>query len=405
MNRILPAIAIVLAIGAQSQALRAQTKDVHAASPVPNSSATPSDGSETTNRSASDKTDDAKPSASDSQKPAASSDSAKPSASPTSTSTTTAAAATLAPSTEGENNHATTTTDAPAAKPVTTVPSAPPASEPASAQKPAANTAPPAANTASVTNTASAAPLVLTNIYRVGVGDVLDIRLLNANTSESTLFTVLEGGLLEYPLAGDPLQVAGLTADEIVSRITSKVKIYEKPQVVVSIREYGSHNVIVTGLVNDPGTKRLRREAVPLYVLLAEAQPRPEAARATIMRAGSPGITVDLSDSTATATLVYPGDVINLVVAPPKPPQFYFIGGQINSPGQKDFHPGLTLTQAILASGGGSRFAGSRVKVSRQGPDGRLVITEYNLKKIESGKDPDPVLQPGDRVEIGRGGW
>ncbi|MBA3768330.1 MAG: hypothetical protein H0W99_15395, partial [Acidobacteria bacterium] len=173
----------------------------------------------------------------------------------------------------------------------------------------------------------------------------------------------------------------------------------------VSVREYGSHNVIVTGLVNDPGTKFLRREAVPLYVLLAEAQPRTEAGRATIMRAGSPGITVDLADSTATAALVYPGDVITLAVAPPKPPQYYFIGGQINSPGQKDFHSGLTLTQAILASGGGSRFAGNKVKVSRQGPDGRLVTTEYNLKMIESGKDPDPLLQAGDRVEIRPARW
>jgi protein involved in polysaccharide export with SLBB domain len=400
MNRILPAIAIVLAIGAQSQAVRAQTNDVQAASPVANGSAgsTAGDSSETTNRSASDKPDDsAKPA--DSAKPSASpSPSASPAGSPSTTTTT--AAATRSPSTDGENNHA-ATTDATPAKTVTTVPVATPAAvESSSAQKPATTAAaPPAANTA------AAAPLVLTNIYRVGTGDVLDIRLLNASTNESTLFTVLEGGLLEYPLAGDPLQVAGLTADEIGARITSRVKIYDKPQVVVSIREYGSHNVIVTGLVNDPGTKRLRREAVPLYVLLAEAQPRPEAARATIMRTGSPGITVDLADSTATATLVYPGDVINLAVAPPKPPQFYFIGGQINSPGQKDFHPGLTLTQAILASGGGSRFAGSRVKVSRQGADGRLVITEYNLKKIESGKDPDPVLQPGDRVEIGRGGW
>ena len=370
MKRILPALAIVLAIGAQSWAVQAQTNDVHAASPAANSSpsATPNNGAETTTKGAPEKTDD-------SQKP--------------STATSTAAAA-VTPATESENNHA-ATTDAPA-KPVPTALGEPPAMDSSSAQKPA-------------TNTASAAPLVLTNIYRVGVGDVLDIRLLNANTNESTLFTVLEGGLLEYPLAGDPLQVAGLTIEEIGGRITSKVKVYDKPKVVVSVREYGSHNVIVTGLVNDPGTKRLRREAVPLYVLLAEAQPRAEAARATIMRTGSPGITVDLADSTATATLVYPGDVITLAVAPPKAPQFYFIGGQISSPGQKDFHPGLTLTQAILASGGGSRFAGSRVKVSRQGPDGRLVTTEYNLKKIEAGKDPDPLLQSGDRVEIGRGGW
>ncbi|HYE66642.1 MAG TPA: hypothetical protein VD966_13725, partial [Pyrinomonadaceae bacterium] len=48
----------------------------------------------------------------------------------------------------------------------------------------------------------------LTKIYRVGVGDVLDIHLLNANSRESTLFTVMPGGLLEYPLAGEPLQVA-----------------------------------------------------------------------------------------------------------------------------------------------------------------------------------------------------
>jgi polysaccharide export outer membrane protein len=370
MKRILPALAIVLAIGAPLSIVRAQTNDVHAASPVTsnNGGETPNNDADTTNRSASEKTTDAqKPSGSD-----------------------TAAASTVMPSTEGDNNHA-APINAPA-KPVTTVPVAPPAADLSKPQKPA-------------TNTASVAPVVLTNVYRVGVGDVLDIRLLNANTSESTLFTVLEGGLLEYPLAGDPLQIAGLTADEIGARITSKVKIYEKPQVVVSVREYGSHNVIVTGLVNDPGTKRLRREAVPLYVLLAEAQPRPEAGRATIMRTGSPGITIDLSDSTATAALVYPGDVITLTVAPPKPPQFYFIGGQINSPGQKDFHAGLTLTQAILASGGGSRFAGNKVKVSRQGPDGRLVTTEYNLKTIESGKDPDPLLQPGDRIEISRGRW
>src|SRR4029079_13445251 len=37
-------------------------------------------------------------------------------------------------------------------------------------------------------------------IYRVGVGDVLDIQV-NDNGQGSTLFTVLNGGMLEYPLA------------------------------------------------------------------------------------------------------------------------------------------------------------------------------------------------------------
>jgi hypothetical protein len=33
------------------------------------------------------------------------------------------------------------------------------------------------------------------------------------------------------------------------------------------------------------------------------------------------------------------------------------------------------------------------------------VTTEYNLKQIEAGKIPDPVLEAGDRLEVGRGGW
>ncbi len=283
------------------------------------------------------------------------------------------------------------TSDAPA-KTITTVPgdSSTPSEDPkATAAQPKSNPA----------------PIDPSTIYRVGPGDVLDIRLLNAGGRESTLFMVMAGGLLEYPLAGEPLQVAGLTTEEIDKQLTAAVKVYENPEIVVSVREYASHTVIVTGLVNDPGTKVLRREAVPLYVVLAEAQPRPEAGRATVMRQGGQSFEAKLADAKAMATLVMPGDVVTLAALPPAPPQFFYVGGAVNSPGQKDFHQGLTLTQAVLASGGATRFAGSKVKVSRQGADGRLVTTEYNLKQIEAGKIPDPVLEAGDRLEVGRGGW
>jgi protein involved in polysaccharide export with SLBB domain len=302
--------------------------------------------------------------------------------------TPTTAAAT--PLTTGNSNAA--TTDAPS-KTVATVPNGTAvASDPAKSEEP-------------VVKANATPPQPLTNIYRVGAGDILDIRMLNAQTRESTLFTVMAGGLLEYPLAGEPLQAEGLTTDEIDQRLTSKIKLYDNPQIVVSVREYSSHHVIVSGLVNDPGTKVLRREAMPLYVVLAEAQLKPEAGRATIMRADGQNITVNLTDQKATTFLVLPGDVITLTAAPPAPPQFFYIGGQINSPGQKDFHTGMTLTQAVLASGGTTRFAGGKIKVSRQGDDGRLVTTEYSLKQIESGKIPDPVLQPGDRLDVGRGSW
>lgn len=283
--------------------------------------------------------------------------------------------------------------------------STPPASTaPASNVSASVGPAPGAPASAAPSSPASAAPLP-TSIYRIGIGDVLDIRLLNASSRESTLYTVMSGGLLEYPLAGAPLQVAGLTAEEVGARLVSSVKVYDNPRFVVNVREYASHSVIVTGLVGNPGPRILRREAMPLYVVLAEAQPHAEAARATIMRPGTENMNVDLMDSKATSILVQSGDVIKVMAAPPAPAQFYFIGGQVNSPGQKDFHAGLTLTQAVLASGGIARFANSKVRVSRQGADGRLVTTEYNLKEIEEGKVPDPTLQAGDRVEVGRGHW
>ena len=85
-----------------------------------------------------------------------------------------------------------------------------------------------------------------------------------------------------------------------------------------------------------------------------------------------------------------------------RPPEFFYVGGEIQSPGQKSFHAGMTLTQAVLASGGVTAQAGPRVRVLRQGADGRLVASEYNLREIEGGAAPDPTLQPGDRIEVTR---
>ncbi|HEY0385335.1 MAG TPA: tetratricopeptide repeat protein [Pyrinomonadaceae bacterium] len=246
---------------------------------------------------------------------------------------------------------------------------------------------------------AASSELPLTSVYRVGVGDVLDIRLLNSLSGRSTLFTVLSGGAVEYPLVGGSFQVAGLTTDEIAARLTAELKRrgISETQLAVGVRDYTSHAVIVSGLVNYPGTKILRREAVPLYVIVAEAQPRPDASRAVIMRASESIPVNDLSDPAALNVLVRPGDVITLN---PRQLQYYFIGGRINSPGQKPFQPGLTLIQAILAAGGLSRSQ-ETVEISREEPDGRLTTTKYVLKEIKSGKIPDPHLQPGDRIQVG----
>ena len=239
-----------------------------------------------------------------------------------------------------------------------------------------------------------------TQVYRVGVRDVLDIQLDELASKNSTLFTVLPGGMLEYPLAGGPIPVAGLTTNEIATLLRQRIKIFDNPTVAVTVRDYASHVVTISGFVAAPGTKMLRREAVPLYTVLAEALALPEAARATITRQGRYPMVIDLKDPSLSATLVMPGDFIKVTGPPAGPTEFYFVSGEIKSAGQKPFHAGLTLTQAIIASGGTSGSAGSRIKISRQGADGRLNTEDYNLRKIQAGKTPDPVLQAGDRIEV-----
>lgn len=235
-------------------------------------------------------------------------------------------------------------------------------------------------------------------IYRVGIGDVLDIQLQNNASPESTLFTVLSGGMLEYPLAGSPLQVSGMTTSEIAATLRTKIKLLEDPTVVVNVRDYASHAVTISGFVAAPGTKTLRREAVPLYALLAESLVLPDASRATVTRA-SGTISIDLNDPNLSATLVLPGDVIK-VLGVAAVTEFFFVAGEVKLPGQKAYHSGLTLTQAILAAGGATNVVAERVRVSRQGTDGRLVTEEFNLRKILDGKIPDPLLRKDDRIEL-----
>ena len=270
----------------------------------------------------------------------------------------------------------------------------------ASAQE-TAGVLPPKASVSDSSGT-SASERSLTEIYRVGIGDVLDIRLLNSPYSRSsTLFTVLAGGMIDLPIAGGTIPVAGLTPDEIqkiVSAELTRRAVEEKARISVGVRQYLSHSVTVTGLVVNPGTRFLRREMVPLYVVLAESQLRNDAGRVVILRAGTVGQPQDLSDPATLNLNVQAGDVITVTS---RPPEFYYIGGRINYPGQKPFQPGITLLQAFLAAGGTAK-PDNKVEISREGADGRLVTIRYTIKQIKSGAVQDPKLQSGDRIEVSK---
>lgn len=241
---------------------------------------------------------------------------------------------------------------------------------------------------------------ILTTIYRIGAGDVLDVRLQNASADQQTLYTVSPSGLLDHQILLKPIKVSGLTTEEISRLIESDLKsraISEQPKVWVGVREYSSHTILISGLVKDPGTKVLQREAIPLYVVLADAQPLPEAGRASVKSdQRSETVIVDLADARAMELLTRSGDVITVERAPQ---QFIYVGGDVKAPGEKLFRPGMTLTQAILSAGGVNK-KGKEAELAREHSGSMLASTRYKLKDIYAGKYADPQILPGDRIMV-----
>ena len=240
----------------------------------------------------------------------------------------------------------------------------------------------------------------LAALYKVGAGDVLDIRMAGSPNQDSTLFTISSTGMLEYPILGQPLNVLGLTTNEISENIGAEMRrlaIGRESDPQVGVRDYNSHTILVSGLVKEPGTKILRREAIPLYVVLADAQPLPEASQVTVMSQHSDKARViELSDAQQTSMLVLPGDVVSVAEGAK---QFFYVGGEVKSPGEFSYHKGLSLTQAILAAGGVTP-GGEKVELTRGAGDGLLSLNKFKLKDINNGKVPDQLIEPGDRIMV-----
>jgi protein involved in polysaccharide export with SLBB domain len=254
-------------------------------------------------------------------------------------------------------------------------------------------------STTSATTTEAANESSLTKLYRVGPGDVLNVHFGDGAATESATLTVTPGGLLEHPKLSESLKVAGLTVEDIAASFESALKQRtptNNAKVSIEVQDYVSHVIMVSGLVKEPGAKILRREAIPLSVVVADAQPLPEAERAIVVRNETgQTFTVDLASADMNL-FVHPADVITLQ---PNATQFFYVSGEVKAPGEKVFRRGLTLTQAIITAGGAIGVP-KEVRVGRDDGKGFLVVTRYPLKDIEMGKVQDPLIQPGDRITV-----
>lgn len=252
-----------------------------------------------------------------------------------------------------------------------------------------------------IAKAAEARAMSPTEIYKVGAGDILFIGLRNA-AQATGYYTVRPDGTIDYPLAGENVHVADQTVEAVEEFLAGSITLFKDPQVEVKVRQYGSHKVSVSGLVDNAGEKFLQREAMPLFAIRAEAGTSPKATKVSIRRGTQRPEILDLSDPKTENTLVHPGDAIEFLGdgSADGTSGSYFIGGEIVSGGQKGLSSGLTLYQAIVVAGG-AKGDPKKAVIRRKNEKGLFNVQEYNLKSIRSGKAMDPFLAAGDVIEIG----
>lgn len=102
--------------------------------------------------------------------------------------------------------------------------------------------------------------------YRLGFGDVIDVKFFNNNQFNETL-TVRPDGRISMQKVGD-IYVAGMTPMELGRRITEiYAKIIKDPEVTVIVRNFGGYQVYVLGEVKSPGAFPLQRSLTVLQSL------------------------------------------------------------------------------------------------------------------------------------------
>lgn len=256
--------------------------------------------------------------------------------------------------------------------------------------------------------------------YRIGPGDVLDIRIFNRPQLSRDAVRVDGRGMIRMPLIEDEIQAGCKTESELEKEIAARYLKYQRnPQVNVFVKEYQSKPVAVIGAVNTPGRFQLQRR-VRLLELLTYAGGQSERAGRSIQIVHSEVNSIcekpvgnadeDLSLTFVSYNLndtlkgdekanpyIQPGDIISL----PDAEQVYVIGNVLK-PTSIPLKEPVTVSRAIAIAGGTLPDSKTdKIIINRpvQGGTGKTEIV-VDLKAISKKQAEDVVLQPNDVVEV-----
>lgn len=245
--------------------------------------------------------------------------------------------------------------------------------------------------------------------YRIHIEDVLYITVWNEPSLSQETPVALDGSIA-VPLMGT-VMAAGKTQEELAQLIKEfykEKKLFNDPQVVVTVRQFHRPRVAVLGMVNRPGVYDFKQGDRVLEGLSLGGNFMPDRAdmeRGRLERADGTVLPLNLralleeGDSSQNVELkdgdsiVVPEDLNNKI----------FVGGEVNRPGQFQWRPRMTVVDA-LSQAGWNREQGrlSRAYVVRQSDDGEPERINVDMIKLLSNADTrqNIELQRGDVVFV-----
>ena len=267
--------------------------------------------------------------------------------------------------------------------------------------------------------TSSASNKLPDELYRIGPGDLLDIRVLN-RPMLSREVRVDQNGMIRMPFIDGEIQAACRSEGELSREIATRLLKYQRnPQVDVFVKDYQSQPVAFIGSVRSPGRFQLQRRVRLLELMTYVGGPSDNAGRSvqiihtltsrSICDEAAPGSDEVLNGMVSYRLVelmrgdekanpyVRPGDIITL----PEAEQAFVVGG-VMRPGPVALREPTTVSKAVYMSGGVSPQGNkARVRIVRQevGTTNKRQLY-VDLKAIDRGQAEDVVLQAGDIVDV-----
>jgi polysaccharide biosynthesis/export protein len=251
--------------------------------------------------------------------------------------------------------------------------------------------------------------------YRIGPGDVLDVRIYNRPQLSRDAVRVEGNGMIRMPLIEGEIQAACKTEGELAQEISTRyARYYKNLPVDVFIKEYHAREVALIGAVNEQGRYQMQRH-IRLLELLTFAKGPSDKAGQTINIVRAPRTDLcDANSASSTAEnfislklndtlrgeeranpFVEPGDIVTI----PEAEQVYVIGN-VFTPKTLPLREPITVSRAIAMAGGALRDSKTdRVRILRQGSTGKSELY-VDLSAIAHKKADDVLLQPNDIVEV-----